>query len=123
MQELYARIIEKADQKGISGKELGKLLGLKKSPLTDWKNEKSNPTLEQLVKMCEIFATTSDELLFGTIKAGDNFSLSENEKELLEQFRKLPDREQIKFIGRLEEAVNSLPNQHRVLESSNSKIG
>ena len=32
----------------------------------------------------------------------DSF-LTENEQELLEQFRKLSDRDQIKFIGRIEE--------------------
>lgn len=62
---LYERILEETERIGITGKQLGELLGLKKSPLTDWKNRKSNPTLEQLSKMCEIFATSSDYLLFG----------------------------------------------------------
>lgn len=123
MQELYERIIEQTDKLGISGKELGNLLGLKKSPLTDWKNKKSNPTLEQLTKMCEIFAMDADYMLFGKMHNSTKQSLTENEKELLELFQKLPDREQIKFIGRLEEAVNNMTSQCRELESSDSKIG
>ncbi len=121
MQELYERITKNADKIGITGKELGQMLGLKKSPLTDWKNGKSKPTLDQLIKMCEIFATSSDELVFGENKFSN--TLTANEQELLELFHKLPEREQIKFIGRLEEIVNNLPDQHRELESSNSKIG
>ena len=51
MPDLYGRILEQTERLGITGKELGELLGLKKSPLTDWKNHKSNPTLEQLANI------------------------------------------------------------------------
>ena len=44
MPDLYGRILEQTERLGITGKELGELLGLKKSPLTDCKNHKSNPT-------------------------------------------------------------------------------
>lgn len=37
MPDLYGRILEQTERLGITGKELGELLGLKKSPLTDWK--------------------------------------------------------------------------------------
>lgn len=84
MLELYDRILEQTTRLGLTGKELGSLLGLKKSPLTDWKNHKSTPTLEQLAKMCEIFAVSSDYLLFGKT---DN--LSNNESILLENFNML----------------------------------
>jgi hypothetical protein len=67
--------------------------------LTDWKNEKSKPTLEQLIKLCEIFAISSDELL--GLNTTDK--LSENEQELLSIFKQLPEREQIKFIGKAED--------------------
>lgn len=123
MQELYKRIIDKADKLGITGKELGNLLGLKKSPLTDWKNDKSNPTLEQLIKMCEIFATSADELLFGNNFKTNNIQLTENEMELLEHFRNLSEREQIKFIARVEDAAIKYQTEHREIESSDSKIG
>lgn len=108
MLKLYDRIIEQTNHLGITGKELGDLLGLKKSPLTDWKNKKCNPTLEQLVKKCEIFAIPADYLLFG--KGEPEISLTENEKELLKLFQRLPEREQIKFIGRLEDVVDKFNN-------------
>ena len=65
MSDLYMRISEECLKIGISSNELGRLLSLKKGPLTDWKNKKSKPTLDQLVKMCEIFAVSADYLLFG----------------------------------------------------------
>ena len=65
MTSLYLRIKNLTEKLKISDKELGILLGLKKSPMTDWKNEKSCPTLEQLIKMCDIFSVSADYLLFG----------------------------------------------------------
>lgn len=87
MSDLYKRILEQTERLGITGKELGSLLGLKKSPMTDWKNHKSNPTIEQLIKMCEIFAISSDYLLFGK-KA----SLTDDQQELLSTYEKLDKR-------------------------------
>lgn len=65
MQDLYNRIHYEMNKLGITSNELGQKLGLKKGPVTDWKNGKSKPTLEQLIKMCEIFAVSADYLLFG----------------------------------------------------------
>ena len=40
---MYEKIKSICDKNGITGNELGKILGLKKSPLTDWKNKKAKP--------------------------------------------------------------------------------
>ena len=74
MTSLYSRILEQTERLGITGKQLGALLGLKKSPLTDWKNQKSSPTLEQFKKMCEIFAISPTYLLYGS----DKYSIPTN---------------------------------------------
>ena len=59
----------------------------------------SLPTIDKLITLVNYFQVSSDELLGIDIKS----NLTENEQELLEQFRKLSDRDQIKFIGRIEE--------------------
>ncbi len=84
MHEIYNRIIQKAQETGLNGNEIGKLLGLKKSPLTDWKNGKSFPTTEQIIKLCEIFAVSADYILFG-----NTHSLSDDESTLITNFQKL----------------------------------
>lgn len=76
---MYERIMLLCEEKKINGKQLGELLNLKKSPLTDWKNGKAKPTVEQVKRICEIFAVSADYLIFGKTK-----ELSENEKEMLE---------------------------------------
>ena len=45
----YERINFLCKENHITGKEIGEKLGLKKSPLTDWKNNKSNPTKKELL--------------------------------------------------------------------------
>ena len=44
----YERINFYCKENHITGKEIGEKLGLKKSPLTDWKNNKSKPTIDQI---------------------------------------------------------------------------
>lgn len=106
MSEMYERIIEKTDELGISGKDLGSMLGLKKSPLTDWKNKKSSPTLDQVIKMCEIFAVSADYLIFGKKE-----EMEENEKEILELLNQFDNRTQLKFIGRVEAIANEMQTE------------
>lgn len=93
MDDMYARISAECAKIGMTGKEFGKMLNLKKSPLTDWKNKKSRPTLEQTMKMCEIFAISADYLLFGI--AGN--ILNASEMQVLSKYRNLTenDREEI----------------------------
>lgn len=93
MIDLYERIKEQSDKHNISSKELALLLDLKKSPLTDWKNQKSKPTLEQVIKMCEIFAVSSDYLLFGK-----SVTLSTEENKILECFHKMTPCDQEDFL-------------------------
>ena len=106
MSEMYERIIEKTDELGISGKDLGSMLGLKKSPLTDWKNKKSSPTLDQVIKMCEIFAVSAYYLIFGKKE-----EMEENEKEILELLNQFDNRTQLKFIGRVEAIANEMQTE------------
>lgn len=105
LSEMYERIIKKTDELGISGKDLGSMLGLKKSPLTDWKNKKSSPTLDQVIKMCEIFAVSADYLIFGKKE-----EMEENEKEILALLNQFDDRTQLKFLGRVEAIAKEMAN-------------
>lgn len=88
MSTLYERIIEQTEKNHINGKKLGVMLGLKKSPLTDWKNGKSNPTLEQLIKMCDIFSVSADYLLLGKPIQEE----SQDIEEILSIYKKLDSR-------------------------------
>lgn len=105
MSDLYERILEQTKRLGINGKQLGELLGLKKSPLTDWKNHKSNPTLDQLSMMCEIFAISADYLLFGTVG-----NLSADQQELINTYEKLDRRGQHRVHTIIYEEMDRVKN-------------
>lgn len=109
MQGLYARILEQTQKVSLTGKGLGELLGLKKSPMTDWKNGKSNPTLEQFARMCDIFAISADYLLFGNSSNIASFSnnvtiekSNEQENILLNSFRALSADDQDEVLEIIE---------------------
>lgn len=92
--DIVMRIIEFLNKNRVTGVEVGKLLGLSKSPLTDWKNGKSKPTLEQVAIICENFAVSADFILFGR-KDGmsqAHANISCGETELIENYRKLDNR-------------------------------
>lgn len=99
MQNIIERIIEVTESKGVSGVELGKLLGLKKSPLTDWKNGQSRPTLIHLIIICENFGISADYILFGREYSRD---FTDWEVYLISSYRRLSDVEKGILLGRLE---------------------
>jgi len=85
------RIISVMEEKSLSGVQLGVALGLKKSPVTDWRNGKSKPTLEQIIIICERYAISADYLLFGTCTS----SLPEDDASALAStYRKLDEEGQ-----------------------------
>ncbi len=117
------RINELTTQKGLTGKELGAVLGLKKSPLTDWKNGKSKPTLEQLILLCEYFAVSSDFLIFG--KGSDNDILNLINADVLETFNTLTTKQQEMLKNNISELqeLNNLKNQiSKVEKTSKLKV-
>lgn len=91
--DIYERIYNLLKERNMTGKDLAPILGLKKSPLTDWKNKKSQPTLDQITIICEFFATSADYIIFGK-KDPLPFSnsTSSDEIELVENYRKLDSR-------------------------------
>lgn len=98
-------IVKIMENKGITAYRLEKEIGINQTTFSNWKKGKQ-PSIDKIYKIITFLEVTPNEL-FG-YKTED--SLTENERELLEQFRKLPDREQIKFIGRLEEVVANYQN-------------
>lgn len=53
--------------KGLKQQEIAELLGVKRNTYSDWENGKTEPKLENVVKIAQIFNTTTDELLGQTI--------------------------------------------------------
>lgn len=118
MGEINKRLFEKMEEKQIKPTKLADFLGINKSVIYSWRTRNTDPGSEFIVQICDCIDVSIEWLITGVEKPDIN-NLTENEKEMLQYFKKLPDREQIKFIGRIEEAAA----QHQNEESSTSKTG
>ncbi|HEN3191461.1 TPA: helix-turn-helix transcriptional regulator [Streptococcus agalactiae] len=49
--------------KSLTQKEIAPLLGIKQNTYSDWETGKSEPNLENVVKLAKLFKTTTDFLL------------------------------------------------------------
>ncbi len=87
MEHINRRICDYLEKNNIKSSQLCEILGLKKSPLTDWKNKHSRPTLAQIIAICENFGISSDYLLFG--KSLKDINLSTEDREILSLFNEL----------------------------------
>lgn len=78
-------------------KDLCDYLKLDKSAVTSWKNGSSKSYRKYLIEIAEFFNVSIDYLVYGKEKSPP---LPEDELELLTYYKDLPEREQMKLIGR-----------------------
>lgn len=81
--------------------EVCKKANIAQSALSDYENDKSIPGGKILLQLYRSFDIDIQFILTGE----HTQTLTTNQQELLDIFDKLPEREQIKFIGRMEEAL------------------
>lgn len=104
-------------QKDINQADLGRIVGVGKTTISNYETGYSVPDLDILIKLAEYFQVTTDYLLGltddKTQKNDDKEpvfgNLTKNEQELLEIFHRVTnEREQIKLIGRFDEIVEQM---------------
>ncbi len=59
----YERIKELRNSLGISQVEFGKRLGVTKQCISNWENGNIQPSIDMLIKICNLFSISSDYLL------------------------------------------------------------
>lgn len=84
-------------QNGITKTELSRQIGITEGSIRSWERG-TEPTVDKVIKISEYFTIPIAELL----GLQQHY---QNDDELLEYFHRLPEREQIKWIGKLEEAA------------------
>lgn len=60
--DFYEKIKNILHSKNCNGNDLKNILGLKKSPLTDWKNGVSKPTLQQIISILNYFDISFEDI-------------------------------------------------------------
>ena len=98
--ELIQNIALLMKNKGITPAQMERDIGIKQTTFISWKKG-SQPAADKLIKILQYLEVSPNELFgYPTIP-----ELTENETELLNLFKQLSEREQIKFIARLEDKV------------------
>lgn len=74
------------ERKGLSQKEVAISLGVAPPQISKWESGTTDPTLENLIKLCELYGVTLDEIVGLPASPG---ALTHEERDLLRVFRQL----------------------------------
>ena len=103
------RMFSLLDEKGLSASGLCKVLGVGTNQTTNWKQRNTDPPAKHIILICEYLGCSLEYLLTGQeAEKTPAPGISENGREMLELYEKLPEREQILLIGRLQEMAAPL---------------
>lgn len=92
------------NEKGVSPSKVVEAIGLKRSAYSQWTDE-SVPRKATLMRIADYFDVTVDYLLGKEDAPITDASLSENEKILVELFRKIPQPRQAIVLRMIEAAL------------------
>jgi transcriptional regulator with XRE-family HTH domain len=60
---MYATYVKLRDAKGVRDSDVAKATGIFPSVFTEWKNKKSTPKVDKLIKIADYFEISLDELV------------------------------------------------------------
>lgn len=101
------RLFELRTERNLSQRELARMMNISQGTYNNWENEKTQPSIEQLVALAEFFVVSVDYLIgntdeYGTVRVSE--CVSSDEREFLKLFRKLPQeakRSLLEFLKNL----------------------
>lgn len=85
-------------KKGISQQTLADAIGVTQQSINKYENHKIEPDIRTLIKIADYFSTSVDYLIGHTeidhvIENVERYDLNQEESELVENFRKLSDKQ------------------------------
>ena len=89
---IIERILVTADSKGIKQSEIAQTVGKDKSIVTNWRKRNCNPPAEYIPPIANLLGVSICWLLTGAEEESNPFT--SNEKELLDNYRKLSLKDQ-----------------------------
>lgn len=115
-----SRIKQRRKELHLTQIQIKEKTGISSGNLSDLENGNKLPSTKTLIELSNILDCSIDWILKGENHKRE-ISLTENEKEMLQHFQKLSEREQIKVIGIVEERLKEYNEMEQQL--SISKIG
>lgn len=113
------RIYSLCDEKGKTLYALCKQLGISQSTMSTWKSRDSDIPSGYLETISKFLGISIDQLVTGREYEPPRYT-TEEEDEVLELLRTLPDKEKYIFIGRLEEAHSKIHEKYLDEEQKSS---
>ena len=96
MKDILAVITENREARGWTEYQLAERSGLPQSTISSWYRKNMIPSIPSLEKVCNAFGITLSQFFAAE---GDNFSLTERQKELLQEAGHLTDAQQSALIS------------------------
>ncbi|MDE5754238.1 MAG: helix-turn-helix domain-containing protein [Oscillospiraceae bacterium] len=106
--DIMDRITERLKEINRTQADICNYIGINYSVFTTWKKRGTEPPTKYLIKICEFLNLSLNYLLTGEEKPEIS---TEKEQEMLNLFRRLPNDEQSKLIGRTELLVEMNTNK------------
>ena len=99
------RLLELRQEKGFTQREIAKELAISQGTYNNWENGRTQPSIEQLISLAELFSVSVDYLI-GNADDYLAFSaletLTKEEKTLVKNFRSLPQEARVGLLQFLE---------------------
>ena len=118
------RMYDELERRGLTAYGLSKKLGVNTTTTSNWKQRGTDPPAKYIVPICEYLGCSVEYLLTGqeTEKASVP-GISENGREMLELYERLPERDQLLLLGRLQEMVAPLLGNKDRESMPDGKVG
>lgn len=99
------RLLELRTEKGLSQRETARLMQISQGTYNNWENGRTQPSIEQLIALAELFSVSVDYLVGNSEEYGalpNATSLTNDERTLLKHFRKMNDEAKSSMLNFLE---------------------
>ncbi len=87
------KLYELRTEKGLSQRNIAKILNISQGTYNNWENGKTEPSIAQLIELSKFFEISVDYLISNSDDTGIinyNKNITEYEKALLDNFNQLP---------------------------------
>lgn len=96
------RIFSILEEKKIKQKDLAVNVGISTSAISDWKKRGTNPAVENISAIADFLEVSLDFLITGKEKSSSADNMSDDERELLEKYKMLDEKDRIRVQERAE---------------------
>ena len=107
------RLFVELDKRGLTAYAMSKSIGVNTTTTTNWKQRGTDPPSKYIDPICKFLGCSLSYLLTGEeteqeTKKTPAPGISENGREMLALYEKLPERKQVLLLGRLQEMTTPL---------------